>query len=332
MTFLDDLRGYRISAASAYHQYLLDQRSGLDRVFTFFEGRDDSSFYAGFVVRFTGTAEAVFTYACGSRDEVVETFEKVRRNPGLTNRTLFFIDRDLSSILAEDLPEDERLYITDFYSIENHMVSPTTLKRFWDDILSAAANQYQFGRIQGTFEEALYEFYSLILPISVWIIFMRRSRLDANLNNINLSRLMQFDSSCHPLETTPGRTLAEAARMAGANTPPEYRAHINPISREIEDLHPKSYVRGKFEMWFFVEFVKALISSMDQDMRGRGLRLRIRTPLNHSNAVEVLGPRTDIPSSLEKFLIANLGNNKQGAFRFIRRAIGALTRKVIDSF
>lgn len=66
------------------------------------------------------------------------------------------------------------------------------------------------------------------------------------------------------------------------------------------------YIRGKFEMWFFVKFTEKLTRMLQRAISDRGGKMGVKTQITEGNAIEVLGPRLQIPLSLEKFLHQNM--------------------------
>jgi hypothetical protein len=126
MTFLDELKRARISPISVYHQFLLKNHSSPDGVHVFFEGDADFSFYTGFLHRFIPSSKRLFPYRCGSKANVYDTHSKVMSAPP-KGIVLFFVDKDFSDILNENYPAADNIYVTDYYSVENYVVTEDML-------------------------------------------------------------------------------------------------------------------------------------------------------------------------------------------------------------
>jgi hypothetical protein len=75
---------------------------------------------------------------------------------------------------------------------------------------------------------------------------------------------------------------------------------IDLVVKDLLSLEPKIYIRGKFELWFFVKFVVKLEELVPE--------VKLRVPIGENSAVRLLGPRLQIPSSLEKFLRGNISS------------------------
>jgi hypothetical protein len=67
----------------------------------------------------------------------------------------------------------------------------------------------------------------------------------------------------------------------------------------------KCYVRGKYEMWFMIEFFNLL---KDYLKNSYGHNAKQKTFINLGNGVEVIGPRTLLPERLKTFL-ESISNN-----------------------
>ena len=80
------------------------------------------------------------------------------------------------------------------------------------------------------------------------------------------------------------------------------RSHL--LTYQVADLEPKKYIRGKFELWYLISFLRALSNSLTaKDQHKRAV---IKVQLTHENALEILGGKVPSPSSLNEFLDDNL--------------------------
>lgn len=308
MTFLDELRCARLSPISVYHQFLLNNPNSPECIHVFFEGQGDYSFYTGFLRRFIPHPRCLFSYKCGNKTNLYETYSKVM-SASPQGIALFFVDKDFSDILNESYPTAGNIYVTDYYSIENYLVSEDMLIRVWNEIFHIPNATMNISNTQIKFLEELERFYEFILPVAAWIVCLRRSGLNPDLNNINLARFFYINNNL-TLEKQREIIFEDGIdildQMCGVTTPVVCRLDSSSVAKELADLNPKMYVRGKFELWFFVKFIQRLIEALHLALSEMGENVRVRTPINEGNAIEVLGPRLQIPLSLEEFLRRNL--------------------------
>src|SRR5690606_34553026 len=100
----------------------------------------------------------------------------------------------------------------------------------------------------------LNNFHKEIMPVIALILYFRENNLNANLNQIDLSKIFDFKE-----KVKRKRNIKEFLEksMDTPNKAPwkEVHRHIRTLN-EIDNS--KNYVRGKFEMWFFIKFLNSL--------------------------------------------------------------------------
>jgi hypothetical protein len=305
MTFLDQLRHSRQSKATAYDWFIRQYPKHPDGVFVFVEGHEDKSFYTGFIARYVAVEEDIHSSVCGGKDEVYRVHARIMQRPeAQTAILLFFVDKDLSDILGEDRPQATNIYVTDHYAIENYLVTETMLRRVWEEVLHLET--LEFSLFQEKFRQELHRFHAVMLPFMAWIVFLRRNSLRPNVNNINLDNFHCFTEELTLVETQElqhTQLIALLERQCNVNTPSDYQTSKDALIQELSAYEPKQYVRGKFELWFFLKFMGGLLDVLRNDL---GERVSVFTQINKNNAVEILAPRLSIPQSLKYFLERNI--------------------------
>jgi hypothetical protein len=99
--------------------------------------------------------------------------------------------------------------------------------------------------------------------------------------------------------------VAYFEKSCGVTSIAELQLELPKIISELRPLEPKTYIRGKYELWFFVKFIDKLIEILRTLSRSLGFSFKNRTSIGEENAMEVLGPRLPIPQSLHNFLVVN---------------------------
>jgi hypothetical protein len=125
------------------------------------------------------------------------------------------------------------------------------------------------------------------------------------LSNVNLRELFAFSSSCC-VRVVPGERLKYLNRVLGVDVSRNAFARVREVAKELRRLPPKRFVRGKFELWFLVEFIKHLCRQLESAAGEIGGIARVRNRIEHHNAMSVLAPRIDSPPSLTLFLSLHL--------------------------
>lgn len=306
MSHLDELRNARESAAPVFHDFLKRAAKSPNTVHAFFEGNDDCSFYTSFLQRFVEHFES---YECKSKKAVLDAHTKVMPRISAPSAALFFVDKDLSDLIGEVTVDAVNIYTTDFYAIENYVVTDIVLRRVWTEMFRFSGVTLDFEEYRVIFAKTLSRFHELMLPISAWMIYARRHGWGAIIDNIKMPRIFsldQLDIRYSDLVEAQGlfQTLNIMCRVTSESTS---KQEIESIINHLESLDPKRHVRGKFELWFFVTFINALIPILEAKATELGGSIQVRFPLSDKQAIVLLGPRVHpIPSSLERFLSQNL--------------------------
>jgi len=277
MIDIDEFRNERESPASAYFQFLRNLKSQANNdIHAFFEGRDDRSFYMNFVYRFSNNQD-VYTYLCQNKKGVYETYGKTLKSH-YRAITLFFVDKDHSDILAEKWEQSSNIYVTDLYSIENYLVSAYMLERVWRELFRFSGIMEFNSRHRAKFDEELKRFYQFTTPLMAWVICLKRQGKSPVINNISISRFFNITKELtlewknEVQQTSKSISLLET--LCREKTPEEGFAIKSMVERELLVFHPKSYIRGKLELQFFVKFVNTLVDSLnhnDENKRKKGL-------------------------------------------------------------
>ncbi len=311
MSVLDELRNSRLSPATAYSEFLDQQKR--DSLHIFVEGDSDSSFYRKFFEPYFDKFSNPKFYDCGGKSEVYKTRNKIitRKDPPAWSETmviLYFVDKDLSDLLQEDYPVATDIFVTDYYSIENYLVSGEMLEIIWTDIFNFyGKDRPKFDSFLNEFQVELQRFYEYIRPVMVWGIYHKRNKTSFDFDDIELHKLFSVNEELKLTRKIGEGTqnlVNELDKMCKIETT-QLGDEEKDILELIEELSPKAYVRGKFEVWFFVKFAKALAKFIKKDMQ---IEIRYSQGLlKEDDIVRSLGPKlSPIPKSIFEFLKCNM--------------------------
>ena len=313
MTFLDLLRSARGTTASLLHTYRLQLApiSSQRRVHAFLEGHDDESYYVHHLTTRTSEYE-IKTYKCGGRDVVLDMHDLVRAEAvTLTNFPVFFVDKDLSDIIdrAEQREVSEVVYVTDFYSIENHLVGWALFERAWRELVRVSNMAIDLTVIRESFLKAHESFYRSVLPVVGWFVAMRRLGYKPKFSAVDLKDVLEFDEdlNVHRRECCKrGKLLAYLEKRTGIATPMGSRGALASAARDIRQQRRECVVRGKYDVWFFVNFWRKSLEAANLVAKESGGRAFARTDLHQENFVETVCSRVACPESLGRFIARQL--------------------------
>src|SRR5690606_6270038 len=94
-------------------------------------------------------------------------------------------------ILNEIYPNDTNIFETKYYSIENYLVTKSMFARTLRELLFIDDDKL-INKITREFIIQLNNFHKEIMPVIALILYFRENNLNANLNQIDLSKIFDF--------------------------------------------------------------------------------------------------------------------------------------------
>ncbi len=297
MNFKDVISAAVATGATAFHEYLLELSSPGPIFHAFFEGKSDLAFYGTFIRTILPEKARLRTYRCGNKSAVLFTYTQVTQRPKLHHVPAFFVDKDLDDLIPVVRTLDGSVFVTDFYSIENYVVNQGMLDRVLGELFHCESGSSPSIHALGCFDVAISEFHTFVRPIMAWVILQRRAGQEPQLANVNISRLFSVSEDLVFTTALSEQATIQAVEAANPNCPSEPLNAVQAVALELSPLDPKRYVRGHFEMQFFVAFLRVIASAI----RRKG-GPRISVDINEGSALALMGPRTGAPHSLMAFL------------------------------
>ncbi|ULG90794.1 DUF4435 domain-containing protein (plasmid) [Leptospira interrogans] len=302
MNLLQQIKEEAKNSISAYTEFLLNYKKEKSDFHLFFEGNDDLSYYVCVINRHCKLMEFSNTYITYGKENAKQIYFRIDWKKYKKNRVLFFLDKDHEEYITNNSQLSKNIFITDHYSIENYVATVNVFRQILKDILHI--------QINNIVEEYLYKyntqykkFVVKMITLNAWIIYNRKNNIKLNLNNLDLSKLYKITASGQFVRNCRNTKYFEILnRQFGVIKEKNIRSPLLQISRTLKlEKCPKKYIRGKYEIWFFVKYVNFVIS----DNRNKGNKLKINTQLSVSNALEILAPRAEEDSKLVNFIKAN---------------------------
>jgi hypothetical protein len=300
LDFKDLHRKARESATVALHQFLYDFKPQLRSVFAFFEGENDESFYMNFIDRHLCDDLSVFRYQCGGKSGVYYLRKMVDPKILGHQASLYFVDRDLTPFIGSKAQDFVNVYITDLYSIENEVVHTYILERMLREIYHLVLDQDTLTRLKKDFEAQLRYFHKRMRWVMAWMIIQMNNNKKVMKNDFRLQHVIPPD---YPkTKGTVAAINAELHRIT-KDPCPVTKLELRPVLRKLRSsTNAKQYVRGKYEAWFMVRFLKSTLAILASG----GLVTNCNLNLTQKNLIDQAGPRCRCPESLTIFLTRNL--------------------------
>ncbi|MBR9847605.1 MAG: DUF4435 domain-containing protein [Algicola sp.] len=304
MEFLEYLKNAAKSSTSVYTKFLQQYKFRDNDIHIFYEGKDDPSFYSNYVERYKNKRQRIYYYRAQNKKGVYYNYSQVDWSQYKKNRVLFFVDKDFRDILNEVYPIESNIFETKYYSIENYLVTKSMFARCLRELLSIDEDKI-INKITREFIIQLNNFHKEIMPVIALILYFRENNLNANLNQIDLSKVFDFK------EKVKRKKNIKEFLEKSMDTPNE--APWKDVLKHIRTIdginNSKFYVRGKFEMWFFIKFLNSLPEILNSDRKKGEPKIKLNVNISESTFVQILAPRLRIPTELKLFLDSNLKNS-----------------------
>ena len=295
----------RDSENARYHEFLTDYSATAAVVYGFVEGLQDPCYYRGLIDHSLPSGWRVRLWPVGGKKVVYKTYRLFDWKRFTKRRVCFFVDRDFRDLTPEEYPEDINIYITDDYSIENSLVDTQTCHRALVEVCGFAnVRQDELDAVLRQFEEEYDKFLRAMIPVSAWLLTAKRLQRSVYANNVEMHRL--FSVVDGRLQSIPNpRDCAAVADYLElrCGLPAGDDMDAAEAERELDqDVLYRRFVRGKFALWFLIEFCLSVRHSAVVFFPSCGGPPKMHVAMGHKNAMVLLGCRGRIPETLRVFL------------------------------
>jgi len=294
------------SSARAWTQFLNAYQKNPDRLYCFYEGKDDPLYYNPRIrwIVFDSRDANLYSIWCDGKDNALSLLALLDKKTKYKDSwTAFFVDRDYDP----EPTANRRLYVTLYYSFENFYVTTSALHKILSDEFHIHAND-EDGEHSSTitlFEHQLLQFNEAMQEIHAWICCQRQKAREEsagqqlNLRDHKPSTLFDVDLK----QVKVKQTLEEfTSKYPGAYTitEDELTQHLVRFTTTDAAYH----ARGKYIIHFFQRFLRLLVEDRRQkDGKRTHFKNRGTVALTLSdNIVSELTQYADTPNCLHEFL------------------------------
>ena len=305
MTMIEIHSAALSSKIASYHEFLSRYAKAAKVVYGFVEGKEDPCFYRGFIELLLPDDWRVELWPAGNKERVYEIHRNIDWRRFQKARICFFVDRDLSDVIPENLQQDTNIYVTTGYSIENDVVNRAACHRILTELCGFAnADHGDLEAVCDLFDQELEVFLQAMVPIMAWILAWKRDGKRPNLNDIQLRDVFSFaNGRLHSNPTPKGKASVPMYLHDQCNVIYNVRRDIASIQAEFgKKKISRKFTRGKYVFWFLVEFCNSVHRDAAALFKGISKPPKIHVNLSCSNGMAVIGTRARIPGSLRTFV------------------------------
>ncbi len=288
------------------HEFMGSYVSGAPRIYSFFEGKEDPSFYINVLRNNVPDTWQLRRWCVGKKDDVYAVYAAIDFGRFDRRAVVFFVDRDLSDLLSETYPEAANIYVTDYYSIENDLVNREMLDRILGELLGLVnVSQTNLDNVLAAFEQSLTEFCHHTAAIMAWSVLCRtKDGLRPTMNDIRMRDVCETSNGCIRVKIAEDvRSIAEYCDGRCHMKTSASTAELERTRNAISSARPcHRHIRGKYMLWFLVEYAEGVYRDWKHHFPLLDRQPKRHVQLGENNAMEILGPRGRIPASLQQFL------------------------------
>lgn len=315
-SLLEEMKNSKQSAHVAYTNFVTAYSINKpDLVYCFFEGDEDKKYYGG---RITIKYQKEFEdFTCGGRDFVLKAIELIKNRTEYNDaKVLFFIDKDYTYDKVED-----KLYVTPCYSIENFYSTKDTLKRILNSEFNMKEREENFIKILDLYTTLLTNYHDELLFLNallscqydIRIKTNTSTRLDINevLKNYFKNNENMFDVDLNLrvniFDDLRNKDILENILFKDAPKITDDLLDEKLVLFNSNDFNKACMFRGKFELKFFIDFLKRLkeeATAKEQKILTKKYKCSLSFKLEDS--ISVLTQYSNTPNCLIEFLDEHL--------------------------
>ncbi|WP_299670137.1 DUF4435 domain-containing protein [uncultured Polaribacter sp.] len=282
----------RNSPVVSFHKFVLFHRRYRTDLFCFYEGKD-SQYYFPRINDYFG--ENHHPIICGNKKSVVSTFQTIEKKyPNF--KTAFFIDKDFDENIHED-----KIYNTPCYSIENLYCSEKVLKRVLKNEFMLKETDSEFEKIIDLFTKNQKEHHNVTSLFNIWYATAKgKAKLEKTIVNVSLNE--KFPKDFATIKIGEFKSNYDL-KLIKEKFPDAIDVNEKEIEQSLENFYtipPEKKHRGKYEIEFFLKFLKYLIEDCNKNKKI--LKIKTKFKVEASLILTQLSQYSETPECLKKYI------------------------------
>jgi Protein of unknown function (DUF4435) len=303
--FVETLEAEARTPTAIFHQLRLAYYGSRDsEIFLFVEGEEDRVYYLTLVSKYRNM-DHIEVYVCNGKAGVLALHELSRIEFGVNHRMLFFVDRDYDELLGLNRGKASNLYTTDGYSCENGLVSEEAIRVLWRLHTPYRRNDARLGELLRSYSSGHQRFVRIMRPLMAWSLSAREQGLEPKLSLAPLAKFVRLED-----RETVRRIRKGFVDFRGCCELSQTRVCVGRVkewARRLSNEPLRVWLRGKYDLWFFIEWIKRSWAWLERVRKQRGEQRRIHQIQTSSlQMIRELAASLPCPESLAQFLRSNL--------------------------
>jgi hypothetical protein len=257
----NNLRQARTDHSVTWTTFIQAFDKDASRLFCFFEGPEDEEYYGvriGTMIPGDGKK-----FPCGGKDNVLKLYRLIVGNQKYQLAWVaLFIDKDFDD--PQQLPKDDRMYVTPVYAIENFYVSPTCFRRilrarFKLTTVNSSDSEEACEEIVELYKQRLEEFNDVTEELNAWMYLQRleeeKQKLKKEVKFNKIDPKLCFDVQLDKVEKK--YTLDYLTQVVSDSYPLDPKEIVEQ-AQQFHKMDRTALFRGKDMIEFLKQFIKRL--------------------------------------------------------------------------
>lgn len=300
MSRLEKMVGAQSDTAVIFFNAIKAVEKDKKEILVFVEGYDDPFFYSHMLYENFNPSSIEFIICKGKR-KVYNTAENIDKHQSLRrSKCLFFVDKDLSDLIGEKY--DINIPCTQYYSIESYLIDESCFAMIWNELFQFKSERPLFSEVLEIYQNQLRIFNGYMHNIMSYILYYRRNGIRIVLNDIFLSDFYYFEN-LNIKEKTRGaflRKIEENNRERIKNVSIPNEEELNKLTSQLLEIDNRSYIRGKYHMWFIRNFIKSLQKYYENH---NVFKLTSKEDYNEKYIMRFLGDKIKKPLYMKEYIV-----------------------------
>ena len=295
MSYLNALRGRRVSPIAVYHKFRTIQYTDKYMFYAVFEGEEDEEFYRSYLEGELSGSNYL-PLICQGKGGVLGFCDRISNSPK-RNVVFFFVDTDHDIYLGLD-EYPVNTFNTCGYSIESYVYEESIVREVVKRNFSVSAGDPLLEDIMDSFRRDREVFEGCVAVLMLWAICLRKKDINIELKKVNFSDIFRIKVNGLEVLDYSCRDLLRKVNSKHAVTADE----LGEIEGVVVDHSLSKYVRGKL----LLQFLTAFFNIIDERFRGRekinGFPLKKKVDFGKKSTLFHCASFVECPERLESFL------------------------------
>ena len=297
MDFLQSLENERENV-DPWNSFLVQYRKESNILYVFHEGKDDTSFYRTHIKSHLKDGWSFIFFNAKNKKGVLKYSDEFLENYSEDSKVIFLVDKDHDDFIdnKQQKVDYKWIYTTSYYSIENYVCSEDVLICFFND-MGLDMSGKEIKSILENYRKMFDSFSKEVSIVMAFIICAKIKRIELKLSNLELNNYLKLNNENVTKKITGSdifSSLKEQIVKNQADVNNIIEDEVIELEKELQKIEVKKWLRGKEDMWFFIEFIKKI-----KDHH----QIKFNVNLSEGNAMQQLGPRSTSPICFNEFMI-----------------------------